>query len=62
VDALESDGLDLPDDEAFDYDDFVRREFGGGGEPRDMSPGSFWRVVALIVLGVLVIGWLMAAR
>jgi hypothetical protein len=62
VDALESDGLDLPDDEAFDYDDFVRREFGGGRASRDMSPGSFWRVVALIVLGVLVIGWLMAAR
>ncbi len=62
VDALESDGLDLPDEGEFDYDDFVRREFGAGGAPRDMSPGRFWRVIALLVLGVLVIGWLMSAR
>lgn len=33
-------GLDLPDDEEFDYDDFVAREFGQG-QPRNRTVAVF---------------------
>ena len=50
-----SDGLDLPDEgNEFDYDDFVKREFGGSDrKPRGIS--WFWWVVGLIVLTSLVL-------
>ena len=54
-----SDGLDLDDDD-FDYDDFVRREFGGASGQRwswfaRMSPKErFWWVVAVVVLAAFV--------
>ncbi len=56
------DGVDLPDED-FDYDDFIQREFGGssGSRPR-MSKQTFWRIVAAIVLGVMILGYLMSAR
>lgn len=49
------DGLDLGDGEDFDYDDFLRREFGhdgrGGNWFTRMTPKErFWWVVAVIVL------------
>ena len=47
-------GLDLPDDE-FNYDDFVKREFGGEGKPAPPRGVSwFWWVVAV----ALIIGFL----
>jgi len=55
-DAARADGLDLPD-EHFDYDDFVKREFG------DKSPVPrgihwFWWVVALVVAAAFLTFWL----
>ena len=49
-------GLDLPD-ENFDYDDFVKREFG------DKSPVPrgihwFWWVIALLVVAAFLTYWL----
>jgi hypothetical protein len=42
--------LGLPDDN-FDYDDFVKREFGGEKPvPRGVRP--FWWIVAIVVLAL----------
>lgn len=44
------DGLDLPDDR-FDYEDFVKREFGGETRPAPPRGVSWpWWAVALAVL------------
>ena len=49
-------GLDLPD-ENFDYNDFVKREFGGKSVvPRGLH--WFWWVVALMVAALLLTIWL----
>jgi hypothetical protein len=40
-------GLDLPDDE-FDYDEFVREEFGGSAKPRRMS--AIWWITGIVLL------------
>lgn len=49
-------GLDLPD-ENFDYNDFVKREFGGKSVvPRGLH--WFWWVVALMVAALLLTFWL----
>ena len=51
-----ADGLGLPDEE-FDYDDFVKREFGREGPvPRGIH--WFWWVVAVLVAGGLLFLWL----
>ena len=51
-------GLNLPEDN-FDYDDFVRREFGGEKPiPRVLHP--FWWIVAVIVLAGFV--WMLLRR
>jgi hypothetical protein len=42
-------GLDLPDDEEFDYDDFVAREFGQG-QPKKPDRRRFWTVVGLVLI------------
>lgn len=49
-----------PEEEEFDYEAYVRREFGGGDGPRLKPEGLtwFWWVVGMLVLGVLVTGWL----
>ena len=49
------DGLDLPDDNGFDYDDFVAREFGGKAHRR-IGVRWWWWVTALGLVGWL--GWL----
>ena len=54
--AARSDGLDLPDED-FDYDDFVKREFG------DKSPVPrgihwFWWIIALLVVIAFLAYWL----
>ena len=54
--SVTSSGADLPD-ASFDYDDFVRREFGAQRNlPRGI--GWFWWMVA-VVLVVLMAGWLL---
>jgi hypothetical protein len=54
--AARVDGLDLPD-ENFDYNDFVKREFGGpSAVPRGIH--WFWWAMALVVAVVLVALWL----
>ena len=44
----QTDGLDLPD-ENFDYDDFVKREFGGK-DPAPRGLSRFWWIIGLLVL------------
>ena len=41
------DGLDLPEDE-FDYDEFVRREFGSSVKPAGIK--TIWWITAILVL------------
>ncbi len=54
--AARVDGLDLPD-ENFDYEDYVKREFGGpSAVPRGIH--WFWWAVGLVVAAVLVAFWL----
>ena len=48
--------LNLPE-EKFDYDDFVKEEFGGQRKPRGI--GWFWWSVAVVVL-VFFLLWLFA--
>jgi uncharacterized membrane protein YvbJ len=40
-------GLDLPDDK-FDYDGFVKQEFGGERKPRGIS--WLWWIVAVVLI------------
>ncbi|MGC8742532.1 MAG: zinc ribbon domain-containing protein [Verrucomicrobiia bacterium] len=47
--------LDLPDDE-FDYDEFVREEFGGTKNRRFRKYGAFWIIVAIII-AILILNW-----
>jgi hypothetical protein len=47
------DGLDLPDVN-FDYDDFVKREFGGT-KPVPHGIHWFWWLIALLLAGLLLI-------
>jgi len=54
------DGLDLPDED-FDYDEFVKREFGSAKSGSSSSREIFWRWVAAIVLAVMVLGYLFSA-
>lgn len=45
-------GLDLPD-EAFDYEDYVKREFGGATKRRGLH--WFWWLVAMLLLIAVVL-------
>jgi hypothetical protein len=50
-----SDGLNLPG-QHFDYDDFVKREFGGEKVvPRGLH--WFWWLVAILVIAMLLFLW-----
>jgi hypothetical protein len=49
IDAGVHDGLDLPD-EGFDYDEFVRREFGSG--PKAARIKMIWWITAAILLAL----------
>jgi hypothetical protein len=54
--AARADGLDIPD-ESFDYDDYVKREFGEESPvPRGIQ--WYWWVMALVVLAALLALWL----
>ncbi len=50
-------GLDLPDEE-FNYDDYVKREFGGGKNPVPRGIHWFWWVVGIAVLAAFLLLWL----
>lgn len=50
IDADIHDGLDLPGDDDFDYDDFTRREFGSGLKPAGIR--TIWWITAIIILVV----------
>jgi hypothetical protein len=55
-DEAHASGLDLPDDN-FDYNEFVKREFeGGGAVPRGVR--WYWWVIALAMAGLLLAWWL----
>jgi hypothetical protein len=49
----DADRIGLPD-ESFDYEDFVKREFGGGKNPKPRGIHWFWWLVAIGILGALV--------
>ena len=49
-------GLDLPD-ETFDYDDFVKREFGEKS-PVPRGVAWYWWVVALALAVAFIVFWL----
>jgi hypothetical protein len=55
--AGDADGLDLPDGD-FDYDAFVEREFGGGRRASGLHP--VWWITAIVVLGAMIAGALLA--
>lgn len=46
-------GLDLPDEE-FDYDDYVKREFGGQS-PVARGVHWFWWVIAILIVAVFLV-------
>ncbi len=55
-DEAKSSGLDLPD-QNFDYDDFVKREFGEASPvPRGIS--RFWWLIALLLAVAFIAFWL----
>ncbi len=56
-DAAAYDGVDLGEDE-FNYDEFVREEFGGGAKPRGIS--SVWWITAIVLLAALAALWIFA--
>ena len=56
-DAEAYDGVDLGDDE-FNYDEFVREEFGSSPKPREIS--TLWWVTAIILIAALTALWFYA--
>ncbi len=56
-DAAAYDGVDLGEDE-FNYDEFVREEFGGGARPRGIS--AVWWITAIVLLAALAALWIFA--
>jgi hypothetical protein len=52
-DAEVYDGVDLPEDDDFDYDDFIAREFGSGkAKKKPMS--TVWWITAAVLLAIMV--------
>ena len=56
-DAATYDGVDLGSDD-FNYDEFVREEFGGGRRPSAISP--VWWVTAIVLIAALAAVWIFA--
>ena len=56
-DAAAYDGVDLGEDE-FNYDEFVREEFGTSAKPRGISLG--WWLTAIVLLAALAALWVFA--
>ena len=53
-DALAGDGIDAGD-EGFNYDEFVREEFGSSPKPRGVRP--IWWVTAIVLVLALAALW-----
>jgi hypothetical protein len=53
-DAARYDGLDLPD-ENFDYDEFVKREFGKSPKPQGVH--WIWWVAAILIVVAILLAW-----
>jgi len=51
-DADLHDGLDLPE-ESFDYNEFVRREFGSSPKPAGIK--AIWWITAIILLAISIL-------
>jgi len=47
--AAETSGLDLPDDQDFNYNQYVEREFGSR-KPVPHGISGFWWLIALLIL------------
>src|SRR5438477_13078248 len=58
-DAESYDGLDLPDED-FNYDEFVREEFGSSFKPAGIKP--IWWITAILIIVASVVLYLLAAR
>ena len=56
-DAAAYDGVDLGEDD-FNYDEFVREEFGTGTKPAGIS--TMWWVTAIVLLAALAALWFLA--
>ena len=56
-DAAAYDGVDLGEDD-FNYDEFVRDEFGTGAKPPGIS--TVWWVTAIVLLAALAALWFFA--
>jgi hypothetical protein len=52
IDADIHDGLDLPGDDDFDYDEFTRREFGSGLKPAGIK--TIWWITAIVLLALAI--------
>ncbi len=59
--AEEYDGLDLPDEE-FNYDQFVRKEFGRSSPLKPQGMKTIWWVTGIIVIVVTVVLFLLSLR
>ncbi len=55
------DGLDLPDED-FDYDQFVRKEFGTVSPLKPEGMKTIWWVTAIVVIVVTVVLFLLSLR
>ena len=53
------DGVDLPDD-GFNYDDFVKREFGSRVNPARLE--MVWWIAGIVLIAVLVLLYFYAAH
>lgn len=51
------DSLDLPDDK-FDYDEFVKQEFGGGKSTPRGTHWFWWLLAIVLAIGLLLAVWL----
>jgi hypothetical protein len=50
IDADTHDGLDLPGNDDFNYDEFTRREFGSGLKPAGIK--TIWWITAIVLLAL----------
>lgn len=58
-DAEAYDGADLPTED-FQYDEFVREEFGTSPKPRGVS--LIWWITAILLIGAMLLLYLQSAR
>jgi hypothetical protein len=58
-DAAFYDGVDLPDDD-FNYDDFVKREFGSQAKPAALK--VVWWIAGIVLIAALILMYLYAAH